>query len=164
LSGGHFALEDKKRLLVVGRHIYDVHKDSTVKNVIGKSLNGTGAVAGLTKILELVSMIRAYPETALQIRPGGVAVDDLYCTMVTSRALELLKLRGYIVVRGVPKNSKVDRLNRIITLCIQAQTNIKKFAKAALLNEFGYYKDNYCSITRRSSKRSKKNIQAEVTE
>jgi hypothetical protein len=149
------ALEDKKRLLVVARHIYDIHKDSTVKKVLGKSLNGTGAVAVLTKILELVSMVRAYPQTALQIRPGGVAVDDHYCTMVTSRALELLKLQGYIVVRGVPKNVKVDRLNRIITLCIQAQTNIKKFAKAAFLYEFAYYKNNYCSITRKPPKTKK---------
>lgn len=149
------ALEDKKRLMLVVRHIYDVHKDSTVKNIIGKSKNGTGAIAVLTKILELVSLIRAYPETALQIRPGGIALDDHYCTMVTSRALELLKLRGYIVVRGVPRNIKVDRLNRIITLCIQAQTHIKKFAKAAFLNEFEYYKDNYCSITRKPAKTKK---------
>lgn len=146
------AIEDKKRLLVVVRHIYDIHKDSTVKKVIGKSLNGTGAVAVLTKILELVSMIRAYPETALQIRPGGVMVDEQYCTIVTNRALELLKLRGYIVVRGVPKNIKVDRLNRIITLCFQAQTHIKKFAKAAFIGEFDYYKNTYCCITRKPPK------------
>ncbi|HEX2957505.1 MAG TPA: hypothetical protein VHO70_11780, partial [Chitinispirillaceae bacterium] len=149
------ALEDKKRIMIVGRHIYDVHKDSTVKAALGPGRNGKGAIAVLTKILELVSLIQAYPETALQIRPCGVAVDDHYCTMVTNRALELLKLRGYIVVRGVPKNVKVDRLNRIITLCIQAQTQIKKFAKAAFLDNFDYYKDNYCSITRRPPRRKK---------
>jgi hypothetical protein len=158
------ALEDKKRLMIVARHIYDVHKDSTVKKVIGPGSSGTGVIAVLTKILELVSLIRANSETALQIRPGGILVDDHYCTMVTVRALELLKLRGYIVVRGVPRNVKVDRLNRIITLCCDAKTHIKKFAKAAFLNEFDYYKDCYCSITRRPSRRKKKNELAENTE
>jgi hypothetical protein len=155
------AMEDMKRLKVVARHIYDVHNDTMVKKVIGSSSSGTGAVAVLTKILELVSLIQANSETALQIRPGGILVDDHYCTMVTSRALELLKLRGYIVVRGVPRNVKVDRLDRIITLCCTAQTHIKKFAKAAFLNEFEYYKNSYCSITRRPSRRKKKDGQPE---
>jgi hypothetical protein len=139
------AAEDKKRLMVVARHIRDVHKTAEIKQVIVSKKNGSGVEGVLTKILELTALVQEYLDTALQIRPDGVVFDENCCTIVTDRALELLKLRGYVVVKGKPKNMLVDKQNRVITLCQKAQIHIKKYARAAFQNDFKYYKENYCS-------------------
>jgi hypothetical protein len=96
----------------------------------------------------LVAMIGEHPELASQIKLEGVSIEKSYCDEVVSRAVEQLLLKGVIVEQGAPKNEKVNHQNRLITLCINAMREIKKFALAAFFDDQEYYNSNYATYAR----------------
>ena len=50
----------------------------------------------------------------------------------------MLKLKGFVVKNGAPENITVDRQNRLITLCMDAISEIRRYA-------LDYYNSNYAS-------------------
>ena len=150
------AKADKRCLMIVANHICGKHPETAVKKMLHSTIKGRSAIATLSKIIELTTLVDQYPATASEICPAGKNIDIKFCTEANNRAFELLKSRGIVIEKGVPKNMLVDQLNRIITRCLEAQTHIKKYAYAAFINEPEYYTQNYCSKIRKKSKKEKK--------
>jgi hypothetical protein len=140
---------DKKRLMVVAGHIVEMTGSKKLQRNYRVIAEGSGYVDMLNDVLALVSMVLGYPKYSSQIKPGGVEITDAYCKDASNRAVELLLLKGYVVEHGVPQNKSVDWQNRIVTLCLRAQSDIKKFANAAFFEKLDYYNSNYASDSRR---------------
>lgn len=135
--------DERKKLLIVCDYIADVCGDPAVRKNYQFIVKGSSAVDSLTDVVLLVMNVRQFLQLASQIRPEGVLIDEAFCTRAHDRAVELLGKKGIIVEKGVPKNAAVNKLNRIITLCVTAQSEIKRFAYAAFYKDPKYYEDNY---------------------
>jgi hypothetical protein len=145
------AEKDRKRLGVVGAHIAEKSKDTLARRNYRLIAKGSGSIDTLTDNLGLAALIRKYPNEAAEIRPGGVEISAAYLDEVTKRAVDLLQMRGFVVEKGVPQNNAVDRQNRLVTLCLNAQTYIKKYAYAAFFDTMDYYDSNYASAGTKSA-------------
>lgn len=139
---------DRKRLGVVAAYVVEKSGDKKALRNYRYIAKGSGPIDTLTDNLGLSALVRQFPEMASQIKPGGQAVDAKYLDEATARAVELLAMSGYVMERGVPQNVAVDRQNRLLTLCMQAQSDIKKFAAAAFFDNIEYYNSNYASDIR----------------
>jgi hypothetical protein len=148
------ANKDRKRLGVVGAHVVEQSKDRAALRNYRKIAKGSGEVDTLTDILGLVALVKEYPTHADAIKPGGTPLDTKYMADAMGRATELLGMRGIVVVKGVPQNAVVDRQNRLLTLCLNAQSYIKKFAAAAFFDNMDYYNAHYASASPSPSTRS----------
>jgi hypothetical protein len=84
-----------------------------------------------------------------KMRHAMNAVDEKYLEEASKRALQLLAMRGFVMNQGTPQNVAVDRLRRIMTLCVRAQSELKTFAAAAFYDKPDYYNSNYASVNRR---------------
>ena len=69
------------------------------------------------------------------------------------KALGLIKLRGEVVADGDDSKEQVDRQNRLMTLCINAQREIKLFAEMAFYDDTERYNQFYASDARRREKK-----------
>jgi hypothetical protein len=143
---------DRKRLSVVCSHIVKTCGDKKTKIKYRKIAKGSGIVNTLNANIALVSLIGEYPELSSQIKPGGFAIDPAYCNEVTSRSLELLKLKGVVVEHGAAPSATVYRQNRLLTLSLNAMSEIKKFAHAAFFDNQKYYNNNYATYSRSRSR------------
>lgn len=139
---------DKKRLRIVCSYIAKKCEDKNIQQNIRTIKSRTGIVDTLNDNLAMVAIIREYPQIALQVKPGGLSVDDSYCNEVKNRAVELLMLRGLIINRGKTQDDTMDRLNRLLTLCIKVVSEIKMFAKIAFFDNPNYYSSNYSTYIR----------------
>ena len=139
------AENDRRRLGVVGAHIAEKSNDPPARSSYRRIAKGSGSVDTLTDNLGLVTLIKEYPELAAEIKPGGVEITAAYMDEVVTRAVNLLQMRGIVVEKGVPRNEAVDRQNRLLTLCLNAQSHIKKYAYAAFFDNIEYYNSNYAS-------------------
>jgi hypothetical protein len=144
-EGMALAEKDRRRLGVVGAHIAEKSGDPMARRSYRLIAKGSGYIDTLTDNLGLVALIKKYPEEAAEIKPGGVEISAAYMDEVVARAVELLQMRGIVVEKGVPKNVTVDRQNRLLTLCLNAQSYIKKYAYAAFFDNIEYYNSNYAS-------------------
>ncbi len=140
---------DRKRMSIVATHIAEQCGDPTVTRNLRNINKGSGTVDELVDVIGFSALIRKYPELASQIKPGGVAVDTKYLDKAQARALKVLQMRGITVENGVPRNSAVDRQNRLLTLSILAQREIRKYANAAFFDRPDYYRSNYATTTTR---------------
>jgi hypothetical protein len=114
-------------------------------------MKGTGIIDATIDIFGLVAIIRLYLELAARIRPDGKLINEEYCKAAIQNATDLLLLKGYVIVNGVPQNNGTDFINRLITLCLLNQATIKEFAQAAFCKNPDYYKANFTSKYRKSS-------------
>ena len=142
---------DRKRLMVVAAFIAEMSSDKSAHRNYKEMVKGGGIVDTLCDNLAGVAMVGSYPELASQIKPGGFQVTASYCAEVSKRAIEMLKLKGFVVENGVPENITVDRQNRLITLCMDALTEIRRYARAAFFDDLDYYNSNYASAFRQES-------------
>ncbi|HMA66107.1 MAG TPA: hypothetical protein VKO63_12940 [Chitinispirillaceae bacterium] len=134
---------DKKRLLVVGRHIAENSKYRADWKAFQNIAEGSGTIDTLNDNVALVPMIKENPALASQVRPGGFAITNAYLDEVLERSVRLLMMKGYIVENGVPQNDYVDKQYRLVTLCRRAITDIKKYGNIAFYDDKEYYESNY---------------------
>jgi hypothetical protein len=139
------AEKDRRRLGVVGAHIAEKSDDALARRNYRLIAKGSGAIDTLTDNLGLAALIKKYPKEAADIKPGGMEISDAYLDEVVTRAVDLLQMRGIVVEKGIPQNGAVDRQNRLLTLCLNAQSYIKKYAYAAFFDNMEYYDSNYAS-------------------
>ncbi|KMQ49473.1 hypothetical protein CHISP_3618 [Chitinispirillum alkaliphilum] len=132
----------------VGAYIVKNIKDKRVSRYYKRAATGIRQEKCLTSILDLVALIREYPEIASQIRPQGVTVDSAYLTGATRCALDLLQLKGEAEIKKVPQAIASERKKRLVTICMKAQKDIKKFAYAAFRKDLQYYYAFYTSSAR----------------
>jgi hypothetical protein len=135
--------KDRRYMLAVVSHIVERCGDKKVKQNYKHIVEGTSIVDTLNDCLALAVIIKKYPNFAAEIRPNGVTIDAEYSTAAENRAAELLKLKGYVVDKGLTPTDEVNQLNRIVTLCVNAQSELKKFAYAAFIDDSEHYERFY---------------------
>ncbi|KMQ50424.1 hypothetical protein CHISP_2671 [Chitinispirillum alkaliphilum] len=133
----------------IGAYIVSKVKDRRISNYFNRITTGNGLNSCLVSTFDLIALVRKYPEHASQISPRGVAVDDRYLKDAARRAVELLQSKGEVEIETLPIHVKRLRQKKLITLCIKAQMDIKKFARAAFVKNYRYYNSNYSSSVRR---------------
>ncbi len=143
--------EFRLELGVVGRFIAKNSKNRKVKQKYKQIAKGSGDIDNAIDILGLVAMVKKYPSLAARIRPEGKVIDDAYCEEASEKAIALLQMKGFVIVNGVLQNSGSDFVNRIITLCLENQAEIKEFTKAAFCKDPDYYNANFTSKYRKTS-------------
>lgn len=137
------ATMDKKRLSVVCSHIAKNCGDKKTQQNYHAITLGSGIIDTLNDNLAMVAMIHENLQIASQVKPGGFTIDETYCNEVKERAVELLMLKGVVVNHGNPQNNIVDRQNRLLSLCMNVMSEIKRFAHAAFFDNLEYYSSNY---------------------
>jgi hypothetical protein len=137
------AKTDRRRMFIVVEHICDRVKDAALNRNFNYLKQGESIADTLTDVLGSAPVIIKYSNYASEIRPGGVLVDEAYCNAACDRAVALLKLKGFAIEKGIAPSSAVDQLSRIMTLCVNAVSEIKKFATAAFFDNTDYYETHY---------------------
>jgi hypothetical protein len=143
--------ENRVELGVAGKYIADNSGDPAMVKRYKYIQKSSGVIDSAKDVIGLSGMVKLYPELALQIKPDGKTIDEAYCKGAVNNAVELLRIKGFVMVKGVPQNNSVDRQNRILTLCIQNQNLLKTFAKAAFCKNMEYYNTRYTSQFKKST-------------
>jgi len=144
------AQKDRDRMFIVVEHICDRVKDPALNRNFNYLKQGESIADTLTDVLGSAPVIIKYSKYASEICPGGVLVDEAYCNAACDRAVALLKLKGFAIEKGIASSSAVDQLSRIMTLCVNAVSEIKKYAKAAFFENKEYYTENYAVNARKA--------------
>ncbi len=158
------AKKDKKLLMAVGRYIVkrtDSKEDKKVYDMVAK---GYGDVDTLTDNVTMVALLRKHKGLAQEVRPGGKTVDESYLASVEEKALGLIKLRGEAITSDDDSKEQVDRQNRLITLTIIAQREIKLYAEMAFYDDTDRYDQFYASDERRQQGKGKQDEPAKEQE
>ncbi len=145
---------DRKRLIVVANYIEEMLNDKTLTRQLKEIAKGSGILDTLCDNIALLPIVKNNPELAAQIKPGQFEITESYCDEVRKRAVELLEMKGFVVVQGIPQSATVDRQNRLLTLCMNAISDIKRYANAAFFDDSEYFNANYVRPFRRSSAES----------
>ncbi len=133
------AQEFRPMLRMVVEHIVKTTNDPRLQKIYRHISQGNSQVGNLQDNRSYIHLIRMYPHIAKQMRPNGVEMSEAVLEEQDAIAVELLKVLG---VSGRPRNEAVDRQNRIITLCLNARSYIKDYAKAAFCKNMAHY-DRY---------------------
>ncbi len=149
------AKKDKKVLMAVGRYIVKRTDSKEDKKVYDMVADGYGDVDTLTDIVTLAALMRKHKSLAQEVRPGGKTVDDSYLDDVEQKALDLIKLRGEAITSDDDSKEQVDRQNRLMTLTINAQREIKLFAEMAFYDDTDRYDQFYASDEMRKQNKNR---------
>lgn len=158
----------KKVLLVMAAYILYRKNDPEDKRIYNEVRRDSGDTDTLSDIVTLVNFGRTNMALVSQISPGGQKIDEEYFTKATKDVKDLMRLKGISEKTLDNIDSRVDRKNRLLTLMVLAEREMKFFAKAAFFNDLDYYYKHYASDTlRKKRKRSEKKeeeSQIEATE
>lgn len=144
--------KDRKRMLVVAKHIVDKTGDKKLERLYKHIVKGDSIVDTLTDVLTLGETIDQNQKIGLEIKPSGITIDATYIANAKTLAVELLAIKGFVVEKGTPVSAHVDQLNRITTLCVRAVADIRKFAEAAFIEDPEYLEKNYPAISATAQK------------
>lgn len=123
--------------------------------IIGKSKRNKGkaslqiAQKGRTNldvindIIALTAVLKEHPDHIGSIKPRGKEVTMELLEHLAEEAGELLHLEGEAQSSASERTILVDKVNRTITLSIEAIKEIKQFAKIAFRKNTAYYKRRY---------------------
>jgi len=139
------AKKDKKLLMAVGRYIVKRTDSKEDKKVYDMVSEGYGDVDTLTDIVTMAALLRKHEGLAQEVRPGGKTVDAGYLDDVEEKAIDLIKLRGVAITSDDDSKEQVDRQNRLMTLSINAQREIKLYAEMAFYDDPDRYDQFYAS-------------------
>lgn len=138
-----FVERDRRYMLAVVAHIVERSGDKKVKNDYKQITAGSSILDSLNDVRAMVVIIKKYLQFASEVHPNGMTIDTAFCDEADNRALELLKIKAFVVVKGVTAVSEVEQLNKITTLCVRAIIQVKKFAYLAFIDNTEYYSSNY---------------------
>ena len=139
------AKKDKKLLMAVGRYIVKRTDSKEDKKVYDMVADGHGDVDTLTDIVTIAAFLRKNKDLTAEVRPGGKTVDAGYLDNVEQKAINLIKLRGEAITSDDDSKEQVDRQNRLMTLTINAQREIKLYAEMAFYDDTDRYDQFYAS-------------------
>ena len=148
------AKKDKKLLMAVGRYIVKRTDSKEDKKVYDMVADGYGDVDTLTDIVTMAALMRKHEGLAQEVRPGGKTVDAGYLDSAEEKALGLIKLRGVAITSDDDSKEQVDRQNRLMTLSINAQREIKLYAEMAFYDDPDRYDQFYASDVIREQRKS----------
>jgi hypothetical protein len=137
------AEEDFKILISAARFAVKSTGSPEIKRVYSQIPKGSKDTEILSGTLALVEFCRQHPEIIAMVRPAGRTIDEAFLKMAENNALTLQKLKGAADNTEKQESISVDRQNRLITLCVQAQRQIKLFAEQAFLFNPDHYDKYY---------------------
>lgn len=153
------AKNNKKILSAVIRYLIAKTDDHEIKKMYDIVRKGHSQIDTLSDIISMTNIIRKYSEICFQVSPGGTTINEEFLEEVHQHALNLVALKGQADVVVQDMQNEVSRLNRITSLAVEAEREIKLFAEMAFYNDIEKYNQYYASSSlraRNSAKRSKK--------
>ncbi len=139
------AQKTKKLLMAMGRFILARTQDADDKRIYDKVRDGYGDVDTLSDIVTMANFGRRHIDIASQVGPGGQVINKAYLNMVEKEALDLIKLKGEADVASDDISKQVDRKNRLITLMVKAEREMKLYAEMAFFDNLEHYNKHYAS-------------------
>jgi len=136
-------LIDKKRLSIIADFVTRISDTASVRERMRGIPKQKATHSQLQQILELVRIVKEFPHYMPQIKPGAFTINDAYLDSVEKRAMNLLSQSATLARRGAMENPLVDRTNRVITLCLNAISDIREFANAAYIDDKAHYRKYY---------------------
>ena len=147
------AEKTKKLLMAMGRFILSQTEDADDKRVYDKVRDGYGYVDALSDNVTMANFGRRHMDIVSKVKPGGQAIDKAFLDKVEKEALDLLKLKGEADAASDDISKQVDRKNRLLTIMVKAERDMKLFAEMAFFNNIEHYKRHYASESLRRKKR-----------
>lgn len=140
----------RKRILMTAtrfviKRIFDPAAREAARAMYRMVKTGTGDLDTFNDNHTLAGFLKEHEEIAAKIRPDGQIIDRAYLDEAESEAQRLIILKTEVMKAGGAESSLIDRQNRIITLCINARSEIKEYADAAFMATPEYYTKHYSS-------------------
>jgi hypothetical protein len=149
-NGMPAAKSDKVVLLSAARYVVATSEDKEAKRIYDAISKRDTNISVLQGNLSLVKFLRKYAAIASQVRPAGVAVDDDFLGRVEGEALELIQLQGEAATDSDDTSIHLERQNKLVTLCVRHQRQIKLFARMAFCLDMDHYSKFYTTPDRRT--------------
>lgn len=148
------AKDNGKTLAAVVRYLIARTNNTDIKKIYDIIRKGNSQIDTLNDNIAMVNIIRKYPELSSQIKPGGISVDEAFLESVHTQALSLVALKGQADTATDDNSSNIERLNKIISLAVAAEREIKLFADLAFYKDTERYNKNYASSALRERNKS----------
>ncbi len=140
-------------LLSVLQFIMDEIENTAIKAAYRKIMKGDGTQAKLNDVISLATLVEQYLDLAAEIKPGGVTIDKAYLDLVRAHTYEMLELHALVQSTAPDRSVHVATQNKLITLCLKAETKLKRYAKAAFVVNKDYYDEHYVNHVQRDKYR-----------
>ncbi len=151
----------KKLLLAAASFIVQKTNNPDDKRVYDQIRKGNGTTDALGDIITLVKFCEGHRDLLAQVSPGGQDIDDAYMEEANTEALDLIKLKGVAEKASDNIDQQVDRRNRLLTLMVLAEREIKLYAKMAFYDNLDYYYKHYASDVLRKKRKRAENKEEE---
>ena len=135
----------KKIIMVILRFIIARTKDDKVKRSYKIIKKGYGNIDACNDIIAGACTIKHNIDYLSQVRPGGKEVTEKDLYDAKALAHKLIDMRGEVTAAADDGSFHVDRVNKLLTLCILAQREIKLFAEIAFFDNQEHYDKHYAS-------------------
>ncbi len=150
------AKDNKKILSAILRYIIARTDDNDTQKMYDIIRKGHSQMDTLNDIISMVNVLKKYPELCSEVKPGGNLVDDTFLEDVHQKALNLVALKGQADIASHCTNDEIDRLNRIVSLAVAAEREIKLFAEIAFYDDIERYNKDYASSSLRLRNKSRR--------
>lgn len=150
------AKENQKILSIVIRYIIARNHNSDIKHRYDIIRKGKRQIDVINNIIAMVNIIKHYPELSSEIVPRGQVIDNEFLDNIHKQTINLAILKGQADVVVHETNISVDRLNRIISLAVAAEREMKLYAELAFSDDIDRYNKNYASAALRIMNQSRK--------
>lgn len=158
-DGMPVAEHNKKILMGMGRCVIREKNDKEAIHIYKYVRKGRGYVDTLNDNITMSQFGMRFLETASKVSPDGQDITEEYLTRVEKEAVNMLKLVGLADAASDETKEEVDRLHRIVTLCVKVRSDIKFYAEMAFMSDPDHYSEHYASETFRSLRKEKDDIE-----
>lgn len=157
-EGMPIAKLNKKILMGMGRFVKRETNDKDAIHIYKYVQKGSGDVDTLNDNITMSQFGKRFFETASKISPGAQDITEEYLNKVENDAVHLLKLAGLADAASDEKKEEVDRMHRIVSLCVKIRSDIKFYAEMAFLSKPDHYSEHYASEYFRKIRKNNDNI------
>ncbi len=135
----------KKRtiMIAIAQFIIKRVNSSEIKRAYERIKKGTTVLAYIQDVISLSELIQLHLPIAAQIRPAGELVDEAFIQEATALSHTLYDFYSQTEITDSDRMRHVERQNKLITLCMDAEILIKEYAHAAFLFDQEYYDEHY---------------------
>ena len=144
--------DKRKVLLKFVKFIFEENQSSEVRQAYEYIKRGRGDIDSANDCIMMVSFARKNMEYAKKIAPLGQEINEALLQVVESAAITVLKAKGVSIATSSDSTKLVERQDRIISLCCDALTYIRRYADKAFEQE--YYDQYYADRAKRAQKQS----------
>lgn len=115
----------------------------------------TSTINILNNIITMSELIETEPELAARISPGHIDITPEYLKLVQSDARSCISLEATAYSSDNERSEHVANQNKILTLCMDAISEIVEYADSAFLTNREYFNEHYTNHVRRAKYKSR---------